>query len=144
MRNNVSFCFPEEFERVSEEEGILSVQGAEWFVSILKKIPGIQVNEDLCQEDWGVVVFVNRNEKRFWVGLSQWSDGEFSWLAHVHHNSYAWLQRWSRSGKREFDELIMSLDRVLTTDPNVSEKLWYHEKVMNRAYPRGSHRPSDC
>jgi hypothetical protein len=45
-----------------------------WFASLLKRVPGLQVEDHLCQEDWGVVVFARRAGKAFWVGLSAFND----------------------------------------------------------------------
>lgn len=76
MRNNVTFRHPAEFIPVSEDDGILATAGADWFVSLLQRIDGLSVQSELCQEDWGVVVFAERAGKRFWVGLSLWPEHE--------------------------------------------------------------------
>src|SRR6266480_712439 len=106
MRTNVRFRHPAEFVPVSDEDGILAVSGAQWFVSLLRRVPGLEIDDELCQEDWGVVAFVRRHQKHFWIGLSFWPDGEHTWLAHVHHRSFAWLQRLSPSGKIELNRLV--------------------------------------
>src|SRR5687768_8224690 len=116
MRNNVTFRYPAEFVTVSEDDGILSVAGADWFVSLLRRIAGLSVRSELCQEDWGVVVFAERGGKRFWIGLSFWPEDEPAWLAHFHHHSFAWLQRWSAAGKRELERLVSDFQSVLASE----------------------------
>jgi hypothetical protein len=32
----------------------------------------LKIEEDLCQEDWGVVLFARRKRKKFWIGLNAW------------------------------------------------------------------------
>ena len=58
MRNHVIFRHPAEFVPVSGEDGILSADSAEWFMSLLRQIPGLEIEAELCQEDWGVVAFL--------------------------------------------------------------------------------------
>jgi hypothetical protein len=89
MRNSVTFRYPAEFIAVSEDDCILATSGADWFVSLLRRVEGLSVQSQWCQEDWGVVVFAERGGKRFWIGLSFWPDGEQAWLAHFHHHSFA-------------------------------------------------------
>lgn len=124
MRTNVSFKYPAEFVGASEHGGgVLDVTGAPWFAALLKQVPALQVDEELCQEDWGVVVFARRNQKTFWIGLNSW-DSEGTWLAHFHHGSFAWLQWFSSSGKAELASLLKDFQTVLASDPNVSEMTW--------------------
>ena len=141
MKNNVTFLHPAEFVRPSDEDGILSVDGAEWFVSLLRKVPDLEIDEKLCQEDWGVVVFVRRAEKKFWIGLSMWPEGEHAWLAHFHHASFSWLQKISSSGQRELKHLISDFHEVLVGDPEVSSVAWYDESDMTKSAPSGSENP---
>ena len=72
MRTNVTFRHPAEFVPVSDADGILAVGGAQWFAALLRRVPALEVDEDLCQEDWGVVLLVRRNQRKFWIGLSAW------------------------------------------------------------------------
>src|SRR5689334_22419672 len=76
VRINVTFRYPAEFVPLSDEDGILAVPGAEWFVKLLRRVPGLELDEQLCQEDWGVVIFGRRAAKKFWIGLSLRPDGE--------------------------------------------------------------------
>jgi hypothetical protein len=103
----------------------------------------LEVNDDLCQEDWGVVVFVRRESKRFCIGLSAWRDGERAWLAQVRHGSFAWLQRFGRSGKTELDRLVSDLHEMLASDPAVSAITWYHESEMSKPDSNGSANPAE-
>jgi hypothetical protein len=141
MRNNVTFTYPVSFLCVSNEDGVLSISSAQWFVSLLRRIPGVEVESDLCQEDWGVVVFARRNQKRFWIGLSVWPAGDHAWLAHFHHHSFAWLQRLTAAGGRELDRLVTDFHQVLTAEPAVSGITWYWEQDMSKAHPGGSPSP---
>ncbi len=113
---------------------MLATRGADWFVDLLRKVPGLEVNDDLCQEDWGVVVFAGRNRKSFWIGLSAWED-DGSWLAHFHHGSFAWLQRFSPSGKSELAHLLADVHTILKSDPAVSAIRWHDEKAMRGPAP---------
>jgi hypothetical protein len=113
MRANVTFRHPAEF--VGDEDdggGVLAVRGAEWFAALLRRVPGLELDDDFCQEDWGVVFFARRKQKKFWIGLSGW-DVEGAWLAHFHHGSFAWLQRFSSTGKSELKRLLVDVHDVL-------------------------------
>src|SRR5580765_1914740 len=101
MRTNVTFHHPAEFVPASEEDDILATTGAQCFVTLLHRVPGLDTTQELCQEDWGVVIFARRAQKKFWIGLSAWPEGEHAWLAHFHHGVYAWVQRLTSSGKTE-------------------------------------------
>ncbi len=143
MRTNVSFEHPAEFVPVSDEEGILAVAGAQWFVSLLRRVPDLQIDEPLCQEDWGVVIFARSARKKFWIGLSLWPEGEHAWLAHFHHGSFAWWQRLSSSGQRELQRLISDVHAVLTSESAISDIVWYEESQMKKAQPEGFATPVD-
>lgn len=140
MRTNVTFHHPAEFEPLSDEDGILAVGGAQWFVALLLRVPGLHIDGELCQEDWGVVVFARRNGKRFWVGLSAW-DVKHTWLAHFHHGPFAWLQRLSPSGKSELRSLVSDVHAVLADEPAVSNVVWYEEGEMRKPQPAGFRTP---
>jgi hypothetical protein len=138
MRKSVSFTYPAKCPSLSYEnayDGILAVDDAQWFVSLLRRVPGLQIDGKLCQEDWGVVVFVERSRKRFWIGLSPWTDSN-DWQVHAHHGSFAWLQRFSSSGNAELKRLVSDLHDVLAVDPLVSAIHWYEEREMSKADPR--------
>lgn len=141
MRNNVTFHYPAEFISVSEGADVLATRGANWFVAWLRRIDGLAVQSELCQEDWGVVVFAERSGKRFWIGLSSWPDDEQTWLAHFHHHSFAWLQRWSAAGKCELDRLVSDFHSVLESEPAVRNIAWYLESDMRKADPPRSVTP---
>jgi hypothetical protein len=101
MRTNVTFRHPAEFVGDQDDGGgVLAVRGADWFTVLLKRVPDLELDEDLCQEDWGVVYFARRRHKKFWIGLSGW-DSEGTWLAHFHHGSFAWLQWINSAGENE-------------------------------------------
>ena len=115
------------------------IVGAGWFASLLQRVPGLQVDNDLCQEDWGVMIFSRRARKQFWIGLSGFDEHE--WLAHVHHGSFAWLQRLRRSGKRALKQLILDIHDVLANEPAVSKVTWHAETEAGKRNPRGSPTP---
>ena len=127
--------------RVSHDDGILAVGGAQWFVTLLRRVVGLQIESELVQEDWGVVIFARRDGKKFWIGLSMWPDGEHAWLAHCHHGSFAWLQRLSSSGKNELQRLVCDVHSVLASEPAVSDIVWFDESQMRKAQPDGSATP---
>jgi hypothetical protein len=144
MRTNVSFRHPAKFVSIPEVEDVLAVSGALWFAELLRRVPGLHVVPDLCQEDWGVVLFCRRDERQFWVGLSLWPDGENEWLAHVHHASFAWLQRFSKTGKAALERFVVDLHHVLAGEPSISNIEWYHERGMRTANPHAAARPDDA
>lgn len=141
MRTNVTFHHPAEFVPLSDEDGVLAVGGAQWFVSLLRRVIGLQIDDELVQEDWGVVMRARREQKSFWIGLSLWPDGEHAWLAHFHHGSLAWLQRLGSSGKGELHRLVSDVHAVLVTEPAVSDIVWYEESQMRKAQPDGFATP---
>jgi hypothetical protein len=141
MRTNVSFRHPAEFVAVSDEDGILAVAGAQWFVSLLRRVPDLQIEAGLVQEDWGVVMRARRAKKSFWIGLSMWPEGEHAWLAHFHHGSFAWLQRLGSSGASELQRLIFDVHGVLVSEAAVSDIVWYEESQMRKAQPDGFTTP---
>jgi hypothetical protein len=135
MRTNVSFSYPAEFVSDSYEGSpALSINGAHWFVELLSRVPALHIDENLCQEDWGVVLFVRRNQKKFWIGLSTWST-EGYWLVHFHHGSFAWFQRINSSGKEELKSLLTEFHKVLMSEPAISGVVWYKESEMCKPEP---------
>jgi hypothetical protein len=128
MRTNVVFRCAQEFVGADQDEGILGVRGAVWFVEKLKRIPGLAIDQQLIQEDWGVVIFSQKNEKRFWIGLSLLPDGENHWLAHVHHASWALLQRFTTKGRAALDDLVKEIDVVLKADATVTDVRWCRDE----------------
>jgi hypothetical protein len=143
MRTNVTFRHPAVFVPLSDEDGILAVSGAQWFAALLRRVPDLQIDEDdLCQEDWGVMLFARRNQKKFWIGLSGW-DAEGAWLAHFHHGPFAWLQRFSLSGKNEFKRLLADVYGVLASEPAITNIAWHEESEMSKPQPVGFPTPDD-
>jgi hypothetical protein len=141
MRTNVTFRHPAEFVGDQEDGGgILAVRGAQWFAALLRRVPALQLDEDLCQEDWGVVFFARRNQKKFWVGLSAW-DSEGAWVAHFHHGSFAWLQWFSSTGKNELKRLLADFHTVLANESLVTEIAWHEESEMSKPKPAGFPTP---
>ena len=117
MRDHFRFFCPREFVGTEEDNaGVLSVGGVGWFIDILKQISALSVEESLCQEDWGVVFYVGRSDRRFWVGLSSCGDQE--WIAHVHHNAF--FQRFGRAGKVAMEQLVSDLHDALASQPDIS------------------------
>ena len=136
MCNNVKFQYPAEFVPLSDEDGILAIEGTAWFVQLLQRIPDLTVNPELCQEDWGVVIFARRNGRKFWIGVSMWPEGEHAWLAHFHHDAFSWIQKLSASGKAELRRLVTDFHQVLASEEAVTEIKWHLESEMMRANPR--------
>jgi hypothetical protein len=124
----VTFRHAAEFVPHSYEDGILAVSGAQWFAALLRRVPGLEIDGNLCQKDSGVVLFARRNRKKFWIGLSAW-DAEGSWLAHFHHGSFAWLQRLSSFGKNELKCLLVEVHKVLTSEAAISDTCWHENAI---------------
>lgn len=140
MRTNTTFRHPAKFVPLSDEDGILAASGAQWFASLLRRVPSLEIDEDLCQEDWGVVLFARRNRTKFWIGLSAW-DAEGAWLAHFHHCSFAWLQWFSSSGKNELKRLLADVHEALASERAISQITWYEESEMGKPQPAGFPTP---
>jgi hypothetical protein len=119
----------------------LAVNGAQWFVSLLRRVVELKIDEKLVQEDWGVVIRARRAQKSFWIGLSMWPDSEHAWLAHFHHGSFAWLQRLGSSGASELQRLVSDVHGVLVSEAAVSDIVWYEESQMRKAQPDGFATP---
>jgi hypothetical protein len=131
MRTKVTFRHPAQFVPLSDEDGILAVSGAQWFASPLRRVPGLMIDADLCQEDWGVVLFARREQRKFWIGLSAW-DSEGAWLAHFHHGSFAWLHWFSSSGNNELRRLLADVHDVLACEPAISEIAWHEDNDRSK------------
>ena len=142
MRTNVTFRHPAEFVPVSEDDGILAATASGWFVELLQRIEGLEIGSPLIQEDWGVVVIAERDNCRFWIGVSLWPEGESAWLAHVHHRTFAWLQRLSSHGRKELLRFAIDLHAVLESDQAVRDVSWYRQADMARANPPGASTPT--
>jgi hypothetical protein len=141
MRTNVTFRHPAEFVGDQDDGGgVLAVTGAHWFAALLRRVPGVQIDDILCREDWGVVFFARRNNKKFWIGLSAW-DSDGAWLAHFHHGSFAWLHWFSSSGKSELRLLLADVHKVLVSDPAITDIAWHEESEMNKPQPVGFPTP---
>jgi len=142
MLTYVTFYNPVPFVDSPSAEGILGVDGARWFAAILRSVPGLQIDEDLCQEDWGVVIFAQRHGKKFWIGLSSWS-ADNAWIAHIHHGHFAWLQRLTTSGHSEMLRLVQDIHTALAGDPATSSITWHEYSETLRRDPRGFSHPSE-
>jgi hypothetical protein len=139
MRTNVTFRHPAEFVTCDEAEGILAAKGAEWFKELLSRVEGLVVHNEPIQEDWGVVFFADRGEFRFWIGLSFWDEG--AWIAHVHHHSAAWIQRFTSRGKLSLARLAKDVHLVLLAEPGVSKINWYSEAEVAKPDAKGALTP---
>jgi hypothetical protein len=136
MRTQVIFRHPAPFVPAEEDSPVLSAKSAGWFAALLEKIDGLSVDADVCQEDWGAVFFAARGGRKFWVGLSAAPDGE-GWLVHLHHGSFAWLQRFSAAGTGELQRLAADLHRVLAAESAITAIAWYEkdDAVLRDSHP---------
>lgn len=114
----------------------MSTDGAGWFVDVLRRVPRLVVDPDLCQEDWGVVVFAARDGFKFWFGLSFWDEGE--WLAHAHHRGV--LQRFRAAGKAAYAAVISAFHVALAEQDVMAEVTWYLDDA-DLGGPRGAPSP---
>ena len=120
MQNEFTFRYPEPGVTTNEDgSGVLSIRGAGWFADFLRRIPNLDVDGDLCQEDWCVVVFARREGREFWVGISSAGEGEYD--VHFHHGSFAWLQRMTPGGRAALARLIDDFRIVASEDEAVTE-----------------------
>jgi hypothetical protein len=127
----VTFRHPAEF--VDAGEGILAGSGAQWFAALLLRVPGLEIEGDLCQEDWGVGVFARRNRKKLSIDLSFWDEGR--WLAHFHYRPFAWLQRLGSSGKNELKRLLADVHEVLVSEAAISDIAWWRTPEVPMLHP---------
>jgi len=128
MRTIVRFEYPAPFVGTEEDNGgVLSVKGAGWFAVLLGSIPELVVDPDLCQEDWGVVVFAMRGKMRFdfffWDGLAE--EPRRSWVAELRHGGF--FDRFMAKKREGLDRLVGELDRALKHDPSVSRVEWFDD-----------------
>ncbi len=137
IRNNVTFRHPAALVPAPDGEGIMSTDGAGWFVDLLTEVPRLAIDPKLCQEDWGVVVFGDRDGFKFWFGLSFADEGE--WVAHVHH--WRLLQRFRAAGKAAYAGVICDLHTVLANEGSVDNVRWYLEAEMQLSDAPGAPSP---
>lgn len=135
MRNTVTFHHPAPAAVVPDEDGVLGIEGAGWFLDLLGTIPGIELERDVVQEDWGIVVRARRAGRSYWIGLS--TMGKDEWVAHVHHDSFAWLQRFSAGGRAARAALVGEVDHALRR-ANASSLKWFDQSDVNLRAPAGS------
>ncbi|MGC3998744.1 MAG: hypothetical protein QM767_15335 [Anaeromyxobacter sp.] len=135
MRNTVTFHHPAPLVFVSEEDGVLSIAGAGWFLELLRTISGLDLDHEVTQEDWGVVARASRAGCRFWIGLS--GLGQHESMAHVHHHSLAWLQRLSPGGRAALAALVGEVDRALRV-AKATDVRWFEESNRNHRAPAES------
>ena len=128
-RTYVTFRHPAEF--VPYGDGVVAVDGAQWFAALLRSVPGLAIEDDLRQEDWGVVVSARRNRKKVWIDLSYWDEG--AWLAHIHRD--AWFQRLSSSGQNELKRLLADVHEVLTSEAAISDIAWWRDPEVPMLHP---------
>lgn len=54
MRTNVTFRHPAEFIGTEEDGGgVLAVRGADWFAALLRRVPGLELDEVFCARKTG-------------------------------------------------------------------------------------------
>ncbi len=135
MRNTVTFQYPAPLIVVPGTEDVLSVEGAGWFLGLLGTTPGIELDQEVAQEDWGVAIFARHVGRRYWIGLS--AMGEHEWLAHVHRHPFAWRQWFSPGGREARAVLVGGVDRALRTASARGLK-WFDESDRNLRAPADS------
>jgi hypothetical protein len=136
MRTTVRFRHPAPLVVVSDEDGVLSVAGADWFLDALRTIPGIELDQRLVQEDWGVIVRAHRGGRRCRIGLSS-AGHEHEWVAHICPRSFAWLERFSPGARAARIALIGEVDRALRA-AHASGFRWFDESDLNLRAPAES------
>jgi hypothetical protein len=131
MKKAASFEYPAPFIGTDEDEGgVLSVNGARWFASILNTISGLEVDSDLCQEDWGVVIFVKRNKNPFdvflWGGMSETAN---LWIVELRYGGIFGFQRFWPDARLEFARVLHDLTEALNHDSSVSNIQWFEKSA---------------
>jgi hypothetical protein len=137
IRNHATFRHPEALEAHPDELDTLTIAGVDWFVDVLREIPRLAVDRELCQEDWGVVVFGRRDGFTFWFGLSYWDEEEF--VAHVHHRGL--LQRFRAAGRVAYATTIADLHVALSQHHSITHVAWHYESELDRSTSRGAASP---
>jgi hypothetical protein len=56
---------------------------------------------------------------------------EGAWLAHFHHGSFAWLQRFSSSGTNELKRFLADVHDVLASEPAITDIAWHEQNEMS-------------
>ncbi len=138
-RSLVTFGHPAEMIAIDDVPDVLDVRGAGWFVGILEQVPGLEVDPELVQEDWGVVVRAARDGKRFWIGLSAAEDG--GWMAHLHHGVGTLIQRFVRAGRDALAGLHRDLHAALEGDARVHDIRWHDRDAFDRGQEQGAASP---
>jgi hypothetical protein len=138
MRTRVTFRYLTKFVGAKEDEGILGIGGVSWFVERLARIPRLSISTQLIQDDWGVAIRAERDGNKFWIGISSFDDGV--WVAHIHYFLGTWLRSLISASHSGTPTLAYDLDRVLKSDPSMSDIRWYRERDMKR--PPFSWRPN--
>jgi hypothetical protein len=136
MRNTVSFQYRAPMVVVSDEDGVVGVEGAGWFLDIIRTIPGIDLDQSVVQEDWGVVIPARLAGRSYWIGLSSTGD-EHDWVAHVRPHALAWLERFSPRARAARAALVGEVDRALRT-AHASGLKWFDENDVNLRAPAKS------
>jgi hypothetical protein len=139
VRTHVFFDCQIEFQAVGDAPDVLSVSGAEWFRGLLQRIPRLKIAQQLCQEDWGVVFFAARDRCEFWIGLSVGDHETGEWLAHCHHGSFRWRQRWSQFGRDGLRCLVVDLHQTLGQDPACTRIVWMTDREITGSLPGSPH-----
>ena len=143
VRTHVTFRHPAPWVVLSDDDGILSIDGAGWFIALLQRIEGLTIATELIQEDWGVLVPVARAGKSFFIGLSFWvDDGDHAWLAHASHDGL--LQRLLPTADGDLRRLLSDLHQALATEPAVSAAMWYAEKALMKWPLDGAATPDEA
>jgi len=144
MRTTVSFEYPAPFVGTDPDGGgVLSIKAAGWFATILSSIPELEVDFNLCQEDWGVVVFTKRQKRPFhfffWYGLAE--EPTNLWVTEVRHGGLLGLQRFLPEGQQELRRLVLDFNETLVRSPNVSHIAWFSSS--DQAFsPKGQRFPT--
>ncbi len=126
-------------ERYSES--CLAESAAGWFVELLQKVPNLKVDTKLCQEDWGVLIFIERNGLKFFASLGiqedDDSDGyQYHWLAFFTLPDKSLFSFFGRGPKpddqkRVLRTIVGDVAEVFSKEPQISDMLWFTDKESN-------------
>ncbi len=139
MRTNVTFRHTAKFVPLSDEDGIIAVNGAQWFAALLRRVQALEIDENLCQEDWGrrvicptqwtkVLDWTKCVERKRHMArpLSPWFTGVVAAVRFV------WQER--------IEAFVGRCSPALAGDAAISDIAWYEESEMHKPQPRVSQR----
>lgn len=145
IRTNVTLR-TDRFSMGDDAKDCDQLPGQDTAVWLIEQLPqfGFKVRTEPIQEDWGWVVRTSIGSARFWVGTSPtFEDGNPpEWIIHLHHWDFAFVQRFTSSGRAAFVALARAINQMLNSCPEFTEVRWHFENDLRRnRYQFGARTP---